>query len=66
MVERRELGAMVELLGRRAEAESRTQRLEVETRDSPATTPMETSTGFPRVLKKSLKVLHFKILKDQF
>ncbi len=40
--ERRELGAMVEPLDRRAEAESRTQRLEAETRDPPAMTPMET------------------------
>ncbi len=42
MAERRELGAMVELLSRRAEAESRTQRLEVKTRDPPAATLMET------------------------
>ncbi len=33
---------MVEPLGRRSEAESGTQRLEAETRDPPATTPMET------------------------
>ncbi len=38
----RELGAMVEPLGQRAEAESGTQRLEAETRDPPATMPMET------------------------
>ncbi len=42
MVERRELGVMVEPLGRRADAESGTQRLEAETRDPPAMTPMET------------------------
>ncbi len=46
-MERRELGAMVEPLGRRAEAESRTQRLEAKTRDPPAMTPME--TGRPAV-----------------
>ncbi len=42
MVERRELGAMVESLGRRAEAESGTQRLEAETGDPPITPTMET------------------------
>ncbi len=41
MAERRELGAMVEPLGRRAEAESGTQRLEAEARDSPAMVTME-------------------------
>ncbi len=33
---------MVEPLGQRAKVESRTRRLEAETRDPPATTPMET------------------------
>lgn len=42
MAERRELGAIVEPLDRRAEAESGTPMLEAETRDPPATTPMET------------------------
>ncbi len=42
MVERRELGAMVEPQGLRTEAESGIQRPEVETRDPPAMTPMET------------------------
>ncbi len=45
---RRELGTMVEPLGRWAEAESRTQRLELEARGSPATPTME--TGRPVVL----------------
>ncbi len=36
------LEAEVEPLGRRAEGESRIQRLYAETRDPPATTPMET------------------------
>ncbi len=48
MVEKRELGAMVEPLGRRAEAESGCLRLKVETGDSPAMTPME--TGRPMVI----------------
>ncbi len=44
MAERRELGAMLEQLGRQAEAESWTQRLEAEARDSPATPTMVTGT----------------------
>ncbi len=43
--ERMELGAMVESLGRWAEAKSGTQRLEAETRDPLATTSMETEVG---------------------
>ncbi len=45
--ERRELGAMVEPLDRRAEVEPRTQRLEEKTRDPPAMTPMETGRPTP-------------------
>ncbi len=39
----KELGAMVEPLGQRAKAQSGIQRLEAETKDHPAMTPMETS-----------------------
>ncbi|KAL0198272.1 hypothetical protein M9458_006812, partial [Cirrhinus mrigala] len=48
-VEKRELGAMVELLGLQAEAESWILSLEAETRGPPAVTPMETgrSTASP-------------------
>lgn len=47
MAERRNLGAMVEPLDRRAKVDSRTKRLEAETRDPPAMAPME--TGRPTV-----------------
>lgn len=48
MTEKRDLGAMVEPLGRWAEAESRTQRLEAENRDPAAMMPVE--TGRPMVI----------------
>ncbi len=48
-------GAMVEPLGRRAEAESRTQRPEVETRDPPAMMPME--MGRPEAISKTAEAM---------
>ena len=46
-VEMRELGAMVQPQGRRAEAESEDRRLEVELRDPPDSTPTELEMGRP-------------------
>ncbi|KAL1261521.1 hypothetical protein QQF64_006786 [Cirrhinus molitorella] len=47
-MEMRELGAMVQPQGRRAEAESEDRRLEVELKDPPDSTPTELEMGRPK------------------